>query len=51
MNKDTYTGNVTEEDIGDAKRKYPLADIPILTLVIPMLILMVIMFTLGVFIL
>lgn len=51
MNKDTYTGNLTEEDIRAAERKYPLADVSMLKLVIPMLVLTVIMFTLGVFIL
>ena len=51
MNKDTYTGNVTEEDIRDAERKYPLADISILKLVISMLTIMGILFALGVFIL
>jgi len=49
MNKNTYTSNLTKEDIEDAEKKYPLTDI--LKLVIPLLVITVIMFMLGIFIL
>ncbi len=51
VSNDKYIGNLTEEDIRDAERKYPLADVPMLTIVVPMLILLVFMFVVGVFIL
>ena len=51
MSNDKYIDKLTEEDIRDAERKYPLADLPMFTIIVPMLILMVIMFTVGVFIL
>jgi len=46
-----YKSRLTEEDIRDAERKYPLADIPLSKLAIPMLILTVVMVIVGVFIL
>ena len=51
MSNDKYISNLTEEDIRDAERKYPLAGLPMFTIVVPMAVLMVLMFVVGVFVL